>query len=194
MATGFSFQVQGLDRLLKVFDQLPKQVQKELQAELSITAKEIRDGAKKDAPTDEARLKQSITVTEPGNLTFEVVAQTSYAGYLEFGTKTRASIPAGLENIASQLKGPGGGQGNPIDALQQWVKRKGLAGTFSAKSRRRLGNKATKDQQDRQVAYVIWRKIKKVGIKPHPFFFKQMAPAEERLRKRLAAIINDLVK
>jgi HK97 gp10 family phage protein len=194
MATGFSFQVQGLDRLLKVFDQLPKQVQKELQAELRITAKEIRDGAKKDAPADEARLRNSISVTEPGSLTFEVVAQTSYAGYLEFGTKTKTSIPAGLENIASQLKGPAGGQGNPIDALQQWVKRKGLAGTYGAKSRRRQGSKATKEQQDRQVAFLIWRKIKKVGIKPRPFFFKQMAPAEDRLRKRVAAIINDLVK
>lgn len=194
MATGFSFQVQGLDRLLKVFNELPKQVQKELQAELSITAKEIRDGAKRDAPADEARLKQSITVTEPSNLTFEIVAQTSYAGYLEFGTKTRTRIPAGLENIASQLKGPSGGQSNPIDALQQWVKRKGIAGTFSTKSRRRLGNKATKEQQDRQAAFIIWQKIRKYGIKPHPYFFKQMAPAEERLRRRLVAIINDLVK
>lgn len=194
MATGFSFQVQGLDRLLKVFDQLPKQAQKELKAELSITAKEIRDGAKRDAPADEARLKQSISVTEPGNLTFEVVAQTSYAGYLEFGTKTRTSIPAGLESIARQLKGPSGGQGNPIDALQAWVKRKGIAGTFSARTRRRLGNKATKEQQDRQAAFIIWQKIRKYGIKPQPFFFKQLEPAEGRLKNRLAAIINDLIK
>ena len=194
MATGFSFKVQGLDRLLKVFDQLPKQVQKELQAELGITAKEIRDGAKKDAPADEARLKNSISVKEPGSLTFEIVAQTSYAGYLEFGTKTKTSIPAGLEDIASQLKGPSGGQGNPIDALTAWVKRKGIAGTYSTKTRRRLGNKSTKEKQDRQVAFIIWQKIRKYGIKPQPFFFKQMAPAEARLRKRLAEIINDITQ
>jgi HK97 gp10 family phage protein len=194
MATGFSFQVQGLDRLLKVFEQLPKQVQKELNAELGFTAKEIRDDAKRDAPADEARLKGSITVTEPKSLTFEVVAQTSYAGYLEFGTKTKTVIPPGLESIASQLKGPSGGHGNPIDALQQWVKRKGIAGTFSVKTRRRLGNKATKEQQDRQAAFIIWQKIRKYGIRPQPYFFKQMEPAEARLRQRLAAIINDLVK
>ncbi len=193
MAAGFSFQVQGLDKLLKVFDELPKQVQKELKAELSITAKQIRDGAKKDAPADESRLRGSISVKEPGNLQFEVVAQTSYAGYLEFGTKTKTSIPAGLEEVASQLKGPAGGQGNPIDALQKWVKRKGLAGTYSAKTRRRTGNKATKEQQDKQVAFIIWQKIRKYGIKPQPFFFKQMMPAEEGLRRRLAAIINELV-
>lgn len=191
---GFSFKVQGLDRLLKVFNDLPKQVQKELKAELSITAKEIRDGAKRDAPADEARLKQSISVTEPSNLTFEVVAQTTYAGYLEFGTKTRTKIPPGLESIAGQLKGPAGGQGNPIDALTAWVKRKGIAGTFSTKTRRKLGNKATKEKQDRQAAFIIWQKIRKYGIKPQPYFFKQMEPAEARLKSRLAAIINDLVK
>jgi HK97 gp10 family phage protein len=193
MAAGFSFTVQGLDRLLKIFDELPKQVQKELQAELKITAKQIRDGAKKDAPADEARLRSSISVKEPGNLQFEVVAQTSYAGYLEFGTKTKTSIPAGLEDVASQLKGHSSGQGNPIDALQKWVKRKGLAGTYGAKSRRRLGSKVTKEKQDRQVAFIIWQQIRKYGIKPQPFFFKQMMPAEEGLRRRLSAIINQMI-
>lgn len=193
MATGFSFKVQGLDKLINVFDQLPKRTQKELEAELGFTANEIRDGAKRDAPTDEARLKQSISVTTPSNLKFEVVAQSFYAGYLEFGTKTKTIIPAGLEDIASQLKGPVGGQGNPIDALQQWVKRKNIAGTYSVKTRRRTGNKATKDQQDRQVAFLIWQKIKKYGIKAQPFFFTQLKPAEERLRRRLGAIIKDLI-
>jgi HK97 gp10 family phage protein len=193
MATGFSFQVQGLDKLINIFDQLPKQVQKELSAELQFTGNEIRDGAKRDAPTDEARLKQSISVAETGPLKFEVVAQTFYAGYLEFGTKTKTVIPAGLESVASQLKGPVAGQGTPIDALQAWVKRKGIAGTFSTKTKRRLGSKTTKEQQDRQAAFVIWQKIKKYGIKPRPFFFTQLKPAEERLRRRLAAIIKDII-
>lgn len=194
MATGFSFKVQGLDRLIKVFNDLPKQTQKELSTELDFTASEIRDGAKRDAPTDEARLKQSISKKKTGPLEFEDIAQSFYAGYLEFGTKTKAVIPAGLEDIASQLKGPVAGQGNPIDALTAWVKRKGIAGTFSTKTRRRQGSKTTKEQQDRQVAFLIWQKIKKFGIKPRPYFFKQMAPAEERLRRRLAAIIKSLIE
>jgi hypothetical protein len=60
MATGFSFEVKGLDKLLKVFHELPDRAQQELKDELKITSWEIRDGAKKDAPADEARLKQSI--------------------------------------------------------------------------------------------------------------------------------------
>jgi HK97 gp10 family phage protein len=193
MAQGFSFKVQGLDKLVSVFNRLPKKVQNELSAELKVTAGEIKDGAKRDAPADEARLKQSITTKTTGPMEFEVVAQTFYAGYLEFGTKSSAVIPPGLEEVAAQLKGPVSGQGNPIDALAAWVKRKQIAGTYSTRTRRRTGNAATKAQQDRSVAFLIWRKIKKFGIKPKPYFFKQLQPAEEKLRRRLAAIIKEII-
>lgn len=193
MATGFTFKIQGLDGLIKVFNRLPKTVQKELGAELENTAGEIRDGAKKDAPVDEARVRNSISIKKNSVTEFTVVAQSSYAGYLEFGTKTKVSVPPGLEDIASSLKGPVTGQGNPIDALQGWVKRKGLAGTFNVKSRRRRGNKQTKDKQDRQLAFIIWRHIKKYGIKPQPFFFKQVEPAAGRLINRVKAIINGII-
>ena len=194
MATGFSFKVQGLDKLIKVFDELPKQTQKELGAELKFTSNEIRDGAKRDAPTDEARLKQSISVATTGNLSFEIVAQSSYAGYLEFGTKTYVSVPPGLESVANQLKGPSGGAGDPLKALQAWVKRKGIAGTYSVKTRRRTGGKETKEKQDKQIAFLIWRKIREFGIKPRPFFFKQLGPAEAKLTKKLANIIKSLIE
>jgi HK97 gp10 family phage protein len=193
MAAGFSFTVQGLDRLLKIFNELPKSAQTELGNELDVTAKEIRDGAKKDAPVDEARVRNSISSKKTGPLQFETVAQSFYAGYLEFGTKTKVSIPAGLEDVARSLKGPVTGQGNPLVALQGWVKRKGVAGTYSVKSRRRLGNKQTKEQQDKQVAFLIWQKIRKYGIRPQPFFFKQLPTAEANLKKRLANIISRII-
>lgn len=185
MPTGFSFQVQGLDRLLKVFDQLPESTQKELGAELEATAGEIRDGARRDAPIDEARVRQSISIKKQSVTEFEVVAQSFYAGYLEFGTKTKVSVPAGLEEVAGSLRGPVSGQGNPIDALTGWVKRKGLV--LSAKT------KAVKKQQDRQLAFIIWRHIKKFGINAQPFFFKQMQPAEKNLKERVANIIKKII-
>lgn len=193
MANGFSFEVKGLDRLLKVFGELPERTQQELKDELKITSWEIRDGAKRDAPTNEARLKQSISTKETGPTSFEVVAQTFYAGYLEFGTKTKTVIPAGLEDVASQLKGPVSGQGNPIDAIREWVKRKQLGGFYSIKTRKQSKSKKSKANIE-QTVFIIWRHIKKFGIKPHPYFFKQMKPAEERLRARLANIVKSLIE
>jgi HK97 gp10 family phage protein len=193
MATGFSFEVKGLDKLLKVFHELPDRAQQELKDELKITSWEIRDGAKKDAPADEARLKQSISTKETGPTSFEVVAQSFYAGYLEFGTKTKVSVPAGLEDIASQLKGPVSGQGNPIDAIREWVKRKHIAGVYSIKTKKLSKSKKSLANIE-QTTFIIWRHIKKFGIAARPYFFKQMKPAEERLRQRLANIIKALVE
>lgn len=192
MATGFSFEVKGLDKLLKVFNELPDRAQQELKDELKITSWEIRDGAKRDSPSDETRLRQAITTRETGPTSFEVVAQTFYAGYLEFGTKTYTSIPPGLEDIASQLKGPAGGQGSPLEAITEWVKRKQIAAKFTKTGRVSKAKSAVANQK--WVAFLIWQKIKKFGIHPHPYFFKQMEPAERNLRQRLANIIKSLIE
>jgi HK97 gp10 family phage protein len=190
--TGFTLKVSGLDRLQKVFHQLPASARKELKAELKITASEVRDAAKKEAPADEARLKQSISFKENGALGFDVVAQTAYAGYLEFGTKSKAIIPAGLQDIASQLKGPNPGQGNPLEAIQKWVKRKGIAGIYSVKTKKLSKSKASL-ANIKQVAFLIWRHIRKFGIKPQPYFFKQVPPAEQKLKTRLADFIKRII-
>lgn len=192
MAAGFSFEVKGLDRLLKIFNQLPQQVQSEMGAELEITANEIRDGAKRDAPVDEARVRNSISTQKNSITEFTTVAQSSYAGYLEFGTKTYVSVPAGLEDVAGSLKGPGEGSGNPYEALQGWVKRKGIAGTYSIKTKRLSKSKKSQDNI-KMIAFIIWRHIKKFGIKPHPFFFKQLPEAESKLKQRVANIIKQII-
>jgi len=193
MPTGFSFEVQGVTKLLSLFDQLPEKVQTELSNELKVTASEITSGAKRDAPADEARLKSAISFKETGKTSFEVVAQTFYAGYLEFGTKAQTVIPAGLEGIASQLKGASGQEkGDPLKAITAWVKRKGIAGTFSVKTKKLSRSKASLDNI-KTVAFMIWRKIKKFGIKAHPYFFKQLPEAEKNLKERVANIIKRII-
>lgn len=184
--------VQGLDRMQKVFTKLPVTVRQELNAELKATSDEIRDAAKKEAPTDEARLKQSISAKKTGTLQFEVVAQSAYAGYLEFGTKTKVVVPLGLEGVASSLKGSVSGQGNPLEAIQKWVQRKGIAGTFSVKTRKQSRSRASM-QNIKQVAFLIWRHIRKFGIKPQPYFYKQVEPAEKKLRDRVANVIKRIL-
>lgn len=191
--TTFPFQVNGLDKILALFDQLPKRLQRELYNELKITSAEIRDAAKKAAPADERRLAQSITSKEVSKTQFEVVAQSLYAGYMEFGTKSKTVVPAGLESIASGLKGSVSGSGSLFEAILGWVKRKGVSGRFSVKTKRRLGNKASKDQEDKTAAYLISAKIRKYGVAPKPYFYKQIPPAEKRLRNRVANMIQQLL-
>lgn len=193
MAQSFPFKINGLDKILALFDQLPKRMQRELYNELKVTAKEIRDGAKKAAPVDERRLAQSITDKEVSKTQFEVIAQSLHAGYQEFGTKSKTVVPAGLESIAQGLKGAVPGSGSLFDAILGWVKRKGASGRFSVKTKRRLGSKATKEQEDRTAAYLISAKIRKYGIGPKPYFYKQIPPAEAKLRQRVANMIQQIL-
>lgn len=188
--------IQGLDKVLTLLEQLPKRVQRVILRELQETAREIKTGAQKDAPANLGRLRNSMSIkplTGDKFFGYEVVAQTNYAAYLEFGTKSQTRVPAGLEAVAAQFKGSAGASGDPIAALLEWVKKKGISGRFSTKTRRRLGSKTTKEQEDRRAAFAIWNKIKKKGIRPQPYFFKQVPIAEPKLKKRVADIIQQII-
>lgn len=185
----FVMKVQGLDRLQRIFTRLPKQVQTDLDDELQDTANEIEVAAKKEAPKDEVRLANSISSKKEGILKYGVVAQTAYAGYLEFGTKSKYRPQPGLDAVASSLKGATGSSGNPLEAIEKWVKRKGIAGIYSVKTRK-LSRSRESLANIKQVARRIWFSIWKYGIRAQPFFFKHVAPAEQRLKSRFANVIK----
>lgn len=192
MPAGFTVRVDGLERLFKVFDKLPKDAQRELKAEIKATAWEMRDAAKRDAPVDEHRLANSISTRDAGPVKFDVVAQTFYAGYMEFGTKSRTSIPPGLEGIAAQFKGsPPGQQGSGFQAILEWTKRKQIAATYTPSGR--VSKSRNAQAMVRSVAWLIWRSIKKYGVHPHPFFFKQVPDGEKALKERAANLIKRII-
>ena len=145
------------------------------QAEISVS-KAIEDiaiytasEARRLAPVGVAGiLAGSITTTKRGKYTYRVSTNTGYGLYVEFGRKPGKMPP--VKAIT--------GKEEPLDL---WVKRKGLGGTFSIKTKRRTGNKNTRAKQDEQMAFFVARKIGKKGTKAQPF----MRPAFERARKRV---------
>ena len=62
-----------------------------------------------------------------------------------------------------------------LRAIVNWVKRKGITGTYSVNTRRRTGSKINQIAEDYSSAWPIAMSILKHGVRPHPFFFKQMA-------------------
>lgn len=190
--SGPKVEIQGLDKVLSLLDQLPIRVQKAILAELEEAARDIVNGAKRDAPANLGQLRNSITFQSiPKG--FEVVVQSRHAPFMEFGTKRQTKIPAGMESFAARFKGPVGGTGDPMKAILDWVKKKGLSGRYSTKTRRRLGSKKSKEQEDKTAAFLIWRKIKKYGVKPRPFLYKQVAKVEPKLKARVADIIQQII-
>ena len=77
-----------------------------------------------------------------------------------------------------------------IEALTLWVKRKGLAGTYSVKSGRRLGGKSTQLSQDEKLARFLAIKILKNGIRPQPYLIPAYEAEKPKLIERLKKILN----
>lgn len=69
-----------------------------------------------------------------------------YPAVMEFGRRPGSRMP-------------------PPEALVRWVHVKGLAGTYSIKTHRRRGSKASQAEEDLQVAFLIARAIGRKGIK-----------------------------
>ena len=136
--------------------------------------------AKKDLASqggDRGTLLRSISYKKEGDLSYTVSANTFYAPFIEFGTKSKFNPYPGTEEFASQYKGATqSGSLKLIDAIKAWVKRKGIASGKEA---------------DR-AAFLIARSIYKNGISPKPFFFKQIPIVRNNLTQRLNALLNGL--
>lgn len=96
-------EVKGLDALVKKFDRLATESKGDIQAALNDFADRSASDAKRFAPADEGKLRQSISPIY-GNLEGGIVASIGYAAYLEFGTrKFAAEYVASLPNDWQQL-------------------------------------------------------------------------------------------
>jgi hypothetical protein len=163
--------------------------------ELNKWAAEVTTIAKQKAPVNNGKLRQSISAdyASKTDMTAKVSVLVNYAAYVEFGTRSYAgnyvnSLPNDWQTYASQFKGKGAGgtMDEFLLAIMEWVKDKGLAGTYSVKTQRRTGSKgASRNFEDAQVAYPIALAILRKGIKPHPYLYPAFNEASQNLKERL---------
>lgn len=180
---------------LKKFD-LDSELEKYLKAvdkEMEASSRNIEAAAGARVATDLGGLKSVIKAQKIGPLDYEVVAPVAYAPAIEFGTGKNVKVPAGFEAMASKFIGlPGIRKGDFTDfvfAILDWMKRKGIrAGVYSTTTRRRLGNRQQKADEDLKLASAICYSILRNGIKPQPFLIPAFLFEQEQLLKRLSQI------
>lgn len=187
---GFSIKVEGLESILKRLHTFPVKLQDQVRGELKLAAEEVKRNAVKDAPGDTGKLRQSIVVNHLTGISSTVNVQAGYGAYIEWGTKKKARVPAEVAVYAARFKGstssPAGLTMN--DAILAWVKRKGVGAklTKSGKPSRAKGN----EKQQKRVAFLIARKIRKEGIKPRPYFFKNVFATRDRLVQKIRQLVK----
>jgi len=188
--------VNNLDVVLTNIKNASEQIQAKIDNELNAFGLGTVADAKRFAPVDEGVLRNSISLKKE-KLKVTVTVGVNYAAYLEFGTRKFAasyvsSLPQDWQTFANGFKGKGGGDMEEfIKRLVEWVKRKGIAGVYSVKSRKRMGTvvknigttKQGQDLEDYEAAYGIALHIIRNGIRPHPFLY----PAYEKNRVELIA-------
>lgn len=162
----------GFKQFQETIKKLPVELKKEVGAEIQFAAEDFRAKAIRDAPADVGFLRSQITVLKTGEMSAEVVSGSKYSAPMEFGTKTKFVPIAGIDS--SQFKGqPKGSWLDFISNIKNWTKRKGIP--VSA-------------------AYLIARSIFKYGVKPHPFFFKQIGPVRRDLFRNIRNVLKTVTK
>lgn len=189
---GFALRLDGLDNLTKRLKSIEDDLTRGVASEIAASALRIEKDAKRNAPVNMGTLRRSIhTVSNLNGLTSSVIVGASYGAYLEFGTGGKVSIPSGYESYAAQFKGQSGGtMAQFIDALTDWVKKKGLAGTYSVKSQNRLGSKSVKYSQDEKLARFLAFKILKKGIRAQAFLIPAYEVEKPKLYEKLKKMLN----
>lgn len=156
---------------------------------------DIVNDAKRLAPVDESKLRNSITyapVKSKNQIKIDVIAATNYAAYIEFGTRGFAqkyvsSLPKEWKDFAARFKGKGGGSFDEfVMRLTRWVRMKKIGATYDTKTRKRVRQgKQSAATTDAATAYAIALHIMRKGIRPQPFLYPAINKNLKKMRDEL---------
>lgn len=166
----FSIKIKGLEQLQKKLNkQSQKELIKKIGNEFEVSANKVRNSAIKRVPVDQGYLRNSINV-EGKDLLWIVYASAGYAGYQEFGTKTKVDVPAEMQSEAEKFRNGKLSEGDFKNAIAEWMKRKGIP---------------------KEALWPIMAKIMKVGVNPQPFMYPGFKDGTKGLEKRIEDILKD---
>lgn len=209
MATGLYIDARQLTKGAKAFERLIKEFPDHVSDVLKASAEEIVRVAKDNAPVDRGDVKGGLRFTNTKPLQKKITSRAPHSAWIEFGTGKHAAMqvakyPEEYQAYAAQFKGTtsSGNFDDMVKLIAAWIHRRGLGtgfkgtigvvGTYSIKTRRRTGNKATQEKQNLQAAYVIAISILRKGVHPHPFLIPAVIDQQKDLIRDMTTLLNKL--
>jgi hypothetical protein len=145
----FKVKVTGMRQVTAEFASASDKIGKIVSSEVESMGRDWVAAAQRDAPLDQGQLKRLISLVVKGPYAVEIVSQSMYSPFMEFGTKSRYRPIPGTETIAAQFRGMKSGSFmDMVRSIVRWVRRKGITGTYSVRTRRRTGNKVNQFAED----------------------------------------------
>jgi hypothetical protein len=189
VASSFTFQVKGLDNVLKRLQQFPKETQERALEAIEDNVQIINREQVRRAPTHLGTLKQQTKYTFQ-NGSYILFSNAEYAHIVEFGSKEKVKIQyPETAAYAATFKGKptGGSWEDFVRHMEIWVKRKGIGATYNVSTRRK--NRQGKSEI-RRIAETIAFYIAKHGVSPQPYFFAPFFERRPQILKDVKAAIN----
>lgn len=161
--------IKGLDAVLNKFGKAgQKEVLQDISDELQVAAQDLRNKAVQKAPVNSGILRAGIEV-DGKDLAWIVYTVAEYAGYQEFGTKTKVNVPPEMKSEADKFRNGKGSYADFKEAIADWMRSKGIP---------------------EEALYPIMAKIMEVGIDPQPFMY----PSMQEVAKYIDKAINDAIQ
>ena len=166
--------IHGTGKLIKQLQEFSKEGALMAAAEVEASARHITDLAKRNAPANFGRLKQGIEPEKINPLTWEIIANSPYAGFLEFGTRSKVQVPTAMQDVANAIKNnPKGNFEDGLRSIQDWCRAKGI---------------------DERAAYPIFMSILEEGLSPRPYLYPAWLAGGRKLEKQLIFTLDKLTK
>lgn len=161
-----SLSVKGADDLQQKLDELRKRIPAEAQQRLGAIAMEVLREAKGNLRRNRTNTYHNLE--QSGRITeiengYQVGFHSRYAAAVEYGRRA--------------------GKRPPMQPIDDWLKKKGLIAGRS--------NKAA--QQRRSAAFLIARKIGRVGTRPQPYFFPAVAKYQPKVESAVADSVTKVI-
>lgn len=161
--------IKGLKEVEKLLGKQGQQrLLREISEEMEVKAQEVRTKAVMKAPTDTGLLRAGIEV-EGKDLRWVIYTVAEYAGYVEFGTKSKVRVPPEMKEEADKFRGGTGTYAEFRKAIADWMRRKGIP---------------------EEALFPIMAKIMGQGIEPHPFMWPSFQEGTKNIEKDIDAVIQ----
>ena len=197
MANSIYIDVSQFSKVSEKFKSLEKEIIEKIDSVLDANAEDIATKAKQLAPVDIGGLRNSISADHSKLLEKKIAVNAFYGAYVEFGTGKYAAeyistLPENWQSFALIFKGKGKGDYfDFLNAILDWVKRKGLSDITNSYTGKKVGGKAAKENLLVLAEAIAWAIIKN-GTHPHPFLFPAYEAQRPKILEDLKKILKDI--